>query len=170
MFTFKRLRVVHVKTHLGCSCCYSVWHCSHTLDHLVMSLTLRAGLLSAWSCLSFLSKHFSMVSFCQAFKATGNYFTFLLHKHCHLLMHLTDCAVCSYASLLYFWQCFFHMEIQNKAHKCLRFVFFLGIANIHDNCKKVFNPDQNDRDYDRVGDVCDSCPDKSDPNQVTHQT
>lgn len=36
--------------------------------------------------------HFSTVSLRQASKATGNYFTFVLNKHCHLVMHLTGCV------------------------------------------------------------------------------
>lgn len=33
-----------------------------------------------------------------------------------------------------------------------------GIANEHDNCPTVYNPDQKDTDHDGFGDACDFCP------------
>lgn len=42
-----------------------------------------------------------------------------------------------------------------------------GIPNMLDNCPKVPNPLQTDRDLDGVGDACDSCPETSNPTQVT---
>jgi hypothetical protein len=47
-----------------------------------------------------------------------------------------------------------------------RFSCPLGIPNGLDNCPKVPNPLQTDRDEDGVGDACDSCPEMSNPTQV----
>lgn len=43
-----------------------------------------------------------------------------------------------------------------------------GILNRLDNCKRVPNVDQKDRDGDKVGDACDSCPYVPNPDQVTN--
>lgn len=45
-------------------------------------------------------------------------------------------------------------------------ICFPGIKNDEDNCKKVPNRDQKDRDGDNVGDACDSCPYVRNPDQV----
>lgn len=47
------------------------------------------------------------------------------------------------------------------------FLSHVGIKNILDNCPKVSNRNQQDKDGDGVGDACDSCPDVSNPNQVS---
>lgn len=45
-------------------------------------------------------------------------------------------------------------------------LFFLGVINRRDNCPFVKNSDQSDVDKDNVGDKCDNCPLKFNPNQV----
>lgn len=44
---------------------------------------------------------------------------------------------------------------------------FPGVPNNRDNCPRVPNPEQTDRDQDGVGDACDSCPDIPNANQVS---
>lgn len=46
------------------------------------------------------------------------------------------------------------------------FCLVSGILNHLDNCKRVPNVDQKDRDGDLVGDACDSCPYVPNPDQV----
>lgn len=45
-------------------------------------------------------------------------------------------------------------------------LYFWGLKNILDNCQRVPNPDQKDKDNDGVGDACDSCLEVPNPNQV----
>lgn len=52
-----------------------------------------------------------------------------------------------------------------KLHS-LMFASISGIPNHLDNCKRVPNADQKDRDGDKVGDACDSCPYVPNPDQV----
>jgi hypothetical protein len=40
-----------------------------------------------------------------------------------------------------------------------------GVADSHDNCRAVANPDQADSDGDGVGDACDNCPQVANPKQ-----
>lgn len=49
------------------------------------------------------------------------------------------------------------------------YLFVAGILNAKDNCKRVPNADQIDRDGDGVGDACDSCPYVPNPEQVRHR-
>lgn len=43
--------------------------------------------------------------------------------------------------------------------------FIAGIPNYNDNCPKVANSNQSDRDGDGLGDVCDNCPAVRNENQ-----
>ena len=38
-------------------------------------------------------------------------------------------------------------------------------THIQDNCRYIANSDQNDADFDNVGDLCDNCPSVSNPDQ-----
>jgi len=40
-----------------------------------------------------------------------------------------------------------------------------GLRDVCDNCPEVSNPDQSDTDEDAVGDACDNCPDDANPDQ-----
>jgi hypothetical protein len=42
-----------------------------------------------------------------------------------------------------------------------------GVSNLEDNCGAVYNPRQEDRDGDLVGDVCDQCPRRKAERTVT---
>ncbi len=44
-----------------------------------------------------------------------------------------------------------------------------GILDAEDNCPDVYNPCQLDRDFDRVGDECDTCIDDFNPGEAQHQ-
>ena len=60
--------------------------------------------------------------------------------------------------------CITHMRV------CVCVCVCSGIPNVLDNCPKVPNPMQTDRDKDGVGDACDSCPELSNPMQVDSRT
>lgn len=60
--------------------------------------------------------HFSTVSLRQASKATGNYFTFVLNKHCHLVMHLTGCD-CGLLSVMLFYFFIFLSALLHSTEK-----------------------------------------------------
>ena len=40
-----------------------------------------------------------------------------------------------------------------------------GIDDESDNCRMIYNPDQDDTDEDGIGDTCDTCPGVADPDQ-----
>ncbi len=40
-----------------------------------------------------------------------------------------------------------------------------GLPDLIDNCRRVFNPGQEDGDFDGFGDVCDNCPGVANPDQ-----
>lgn len=63
----------------------------------------------------------------------------------------------------------FPVSEETPVHTC-RLCVCSGIPNVLDNCPKVPNPMQTDRDKDGVGDACDSCPELSNPMQVDRQT
>ena len=46
--------------------------------------------------------------------------------------------------------------------KCI----LLHAVNVYDNCHLQYNPDQADRDNDRVGNICDNCPSRTNTNQA----
>lgn len=41
-----------------------------------------------------------------------------------------------------------------------------GIAQLPDNCPRLYNPEQADRDHDLIGDLCDNCPDLANVPQL----
>lgn len=121
----------------------------------------KSRLLSAWSCLSPSEKYFSTARPCQTFGVTA-------WKQLELLTRAPAAN----------WRCVwqpshvqslpFSFPARRAFHEKLSrfFVFFPGLRDSDDNCPRVPNVDQRDRDSDGVGDACDSCPDVPNPTQV----
>lgn len=55
----------------------------------------------------------------------------------------------------------------NITHLFIIIIFLTGVINSFDNCPKTYNPLQEDRDTDSVGDVCDNCPSVRNRRQVS---
>ena len=58
-------------------------------------------------------------------------------------------------------------KLNNASLYYYYYYFLTGLINSVDNCPKISNSQQEDRDSDTVGDVCDNCPSVRNRRQVS---